>query len=391
MTYVLLLAVTLCIELAMNLPMGSLPLLLDQEGAARQQIALAMGAGMFTSVLVSMPIGTLADRIGRVFTMRLGMVGALAALLCLNFSHGAIAGALIMGLRSMSMIAFMTAIAAYVSGMVGEKRSLSAVGTLGIMGNIAFASAPAFAVWLWQHGCGREQFLYASLVIALGIIGLYMLPREAPRVVPEHAKKLLFIRKEWFPAIAFSICGALQAGVNVSLAVLAFHDRGIANGAMLFTISASTTVLFRYGAGLAVEKFGPRKMAVPTAIVQAVGCVFASGAHDNTGIILAGVCFGIGWAAIVPVVLGLLFQESGDHDRGSAMGAFHFAFGTGAALGSGVAALSSLFGSGYSTAITVCAMAPLISLPLICVTGKKNEPVLHEAELQVLPISETFE
>lgn len=390
MNYLLLLGITLCIELAMNLPMGSLPLLLDHEGVATQQIALVMGAGMITSVLVSIPLGAVVDRIGSIVTMRLGMIGALAALLCLTFSHGAMSAAMIMGLRSAAMVSFMASIAAYVSFMVTKERSVTAVATLGIMGNLAWAIAPAVAVSLWQHGYGREQFLWASIVLAVGIIGLYFLPKDKPKSAPAHAKKLVLLRKEWLPAIVLSIAGALQAGVNCSLAILAFHERGIANGAMLFTASASTTVFLRYGAGKLVEKFGPRKMAIPTAIAQATGCLIAANAHDNYGVMSAGIFLGVAWAGITPVVLGLLFQESGDHDRGAAMGAFHFAFGLGATLGTGVATLCTIAGHGYTAAITVSAIAPLIALPLVFFS-KVKEQSIPEAELQILPITENFD
>lgn len=48
MTYAILLLSAFCLELVLNLPVGSLPLALESEGATREQIAMAMGAGMFT-------------------------------------------------------------------------------------------------------------------------------------------------------------------------------------------------------------------------------------------------------------------------------------------------------------------------------------------------------
>lgn len=375
MTLILLLAVTLCIELAMNLPMGSLPLLLDQEHVARDHITLAMGAGMLTSVLVSIPIGAYVDRVGRILMMRIGIIGALISLIILSTTHGALPAAMIMSMRTIFMVTFMTAMAAYVSMIVPEERSVSAVSLMGVTGNLAFAIAPATAVWLWQHGFGRMQFLGGAAVLAVGAFLLLNLPKEREGADKASEKKrLVFMRKEWLPAIGFAMAGALQAGVNCSLAVLAFHERGIANGAVLFTASALTTVFFRYHAGRAVETVGPRKMAVPTALLQSAGCVLAAGAHSITTVTLAGICFGIGWAAVVPVVLGLFFEEASSEYRGAAMGAFHFAFGTGAALGAGVATLCSMYGNGYMHAISICACAPLFSLPFLWITHKAISP-----------------
>jgi MFS family permease len=376
MTYFWLLVNTLLIELAMNLPIGSLPLVLEHDGAARSQIAMAMGVGMLTSVFVSLPIGALVDRIGRILTMKLAVFGTFFTLTLLWLTHGAVWGGILMGMRSISMIAFMTAQAAYISVFVPKERSVSAVATVGIMGNLAFATAPAFAVWLWQHGCGREQYLAANAIMMLAAIFLFFLPKEEKTSHPEQSsEERVILRKEWLPAIVYSVAGTIQAGVNVSLAVLAFHDRGIVNGAILFTVSALTTFVFRYGAGRAVELFGPRIVAVPTAIAQAAGCVLAAQATSMPMVIAAGVCFGIGWAAIVPVVLAIYFEESSLHSRGAAMGSFHFAFGLGAALGAGLATLTSWLGTGYGAAMMVAAATPFVGLFTV-LTARK--PIVAE-------------
>ena len=191
------------------------------------------------------------------------------------------------------------------------------------------------------------------------------------------------MRKAWLPAIAFSSAGAMQAGVNGALAVLAFHDRGIANGALLFSASAFTTVVFRYAAGRAVERFGPRAIAVPTAVVQAIGCLVAAHAMTMPMVIAAGICLGIGWACIVPVVLGLFFEESVPEERGAAMGAFHFAFGLGAALGSAVATVSTCLGHGYGTAMMTCAVVPAVSLILVLPSRRRR--VMAEPKLALSP------
>jgi hypothetical protein len=90
MTYALLLLTALCLELTLNLPVGSLPLALEHDGATREQIAMSMGAGMFTFLIVSIPIGALVDRIGRIATMRLGVALAFITMIALYFTHGSL-------------------------------------------------------------------------------------------------------------------------------------------------------------------------------------------------------------------------------------------------------------------------------------------------------------
>jgi MFS family permease len=184
-------------------------------------------------------------------------------------------------------------------------------------------------------------------------------------------KRRIFMRKTWTPAILFATSCALQGGVNGSLAVLTFHDRGITNGATIFTASALTTVLFRYPAGRLVEILGPRVVAIPTALFQVTGCILASGAHSLGLVIAAGSCLGVAWSSIVPVALALLFEQSSARTRGAAMGAYNFALGAGAAAGAGIATVATVLGHGYSAAIVTCAVAPLLTLPLVLLSKKR--------------------
>jgi MFS family permease len=373
MTYALLLLTALCLELALNLPVGSLPLALEHDGATREQIAMSMGAGMFTFLIVSIPIGALVDRIGRIATMRIGIALAFISMAALYITHGPVLGGALMACRAMALCGFMTAQFAYGSMIVPKDRSVSAVATMGIIGNFCFALAPALGVFLWQSGCGRQQYLWAEVLIAIGAILLTKLPEKHDMKMPASSRRRIMLRRTWTPAILFALSCALQGGVNGSLAVITFHDRGIANGATIFSASALTTVLFRYPAGRLVEIFGPRKIAIPTALFQVAGCLLASQAHSLLFVIVAGACLGVGWSSIVPVALALLFEQSSARTRGAAMGAYNFSLGSGAAVGAAVATVSTVLGHGYSEAMITCAVAPLLALPLVLLSNRREK------------------
>jgi MFS family permease len=82
-------------------------------------------------------------------------------------------------------------------------------------------------------------------------------------------------------------------------------------------------------------------------------------------VIVAGVCLGAAWGAVVPVSLGLLFEHSSPRTRGAAMGAYNLAFNGGAACGALLATFATLAGGGYALAIAICAVAPLAALPYV--------------------------
>jgi cyanate permease len=53
------------------------------------------------------------------------------------------------------------------------------------------------------------------------------------------------------------------------------------------------------------------------------------------------------------------------------MGAYNFALGAGAAAGAGIATVATVLGHGYSAAIVTCAVAPLLTLPLVLLSKKR--------------------
>jgi MFS family permease len=365
MPYAILVVSALLFESALNLPIGSLPLALTREGASDSAAATAMGTGMFAALLASLPTGVLVDRIGRLATLRFAAGLGIVALLGLSAVHGPLLSGVFVGLRSISVVAYMTAEFAYASELASSDRAVSTVATLGMIGNLTFAAAPAIGVTLWQHGVGREMYVIAMIAALAGAALLFALPARYDRRASTVRGERRMLRSAWIPAIVFCIGSTLQGGVNGSLAVLTFHERGIANGAAIFSASAFCSFLLRYPSGRLVDRFGPRWVALPTALMQAVGCVLAARATTLSEVIVAGAFLGTAWAAVVPVSLGLLFEKSDAETRGAAMGAYNLAFSGGAAFGAVLATLSVLAGPGYGLAVAVCAAAPFCALPFV--------------------------
>jgi MFS family permease len=364
MAYAVLIVSALFFELALNLPVGTMPLALTAEGASRSAVAIAMGFGMFAALLVSLPVGALVDRLGRLFMIRAAALLGVASMLGLAFAHGPVWGCVLLGLRSVAVVTYMTAEFAYASELASSSRAVSDVATLGMIGNLCFGVGPALSVFLWQHGIGREQYLYGTVLAGAGAACLIALPKRYDQR-RAHRERGIVLRKLWLPACGFALACTLQGGVNGSLAVLTFHERGIVNGAAIFSASALVSFLLRYPSGRLVDRFGPRAIAVPTVVLQAAGCLLAASAHSLWAVVVAGVFLGSAWAAVVPVALGLLFEHSSNETRGAAMGAYNLAFSGGAACGALLGTAATLAGGGYAFAILACAFAPVVVLPYV--------------------------
>jgi MFS family permease len=372
MVYAVLVASAFLIEVALNAPLGSLPLALVRAHVPAGEIALVLGAGPIAALLVSVPIGGLADRFGRLPTIRIAAALCVLSVGALAYVHDPILTGAIMAVRGIAITAYVTAEFAYISAVVAPERAVSATATLGMVGNLSFAIAPAAGFWLWQHGIERQQFLWAAGVALTGALILSGLPAETLRRVRRSRK--IFMRSAWLPAIAFLVACSLAGGVNGALAIVTFHERGIANGALLFTALASTTFVLRFFAGRLVDRFGPRAVAVPTAIAQCAGALLAAHAQTPGAVIVAGLCMGIAWSAVVPVGIGLLFERSSSGTRGAAMGSYNLAFSVGLTAGSVIAAAAAAWGGGYTLAMSLCAAASPAALPWLFFAGPARPP-----------------
>jgi MFS family permease len=363
---------TIVSEFACNLPTGALPLALLRDGATHSEVAFAMGGGLFAQLLGSVPVGAVVDRVGRLKTIRASMLLMALSTLGMTFLHGAVWGGVLMGLRGFSMMSYVTAEFAYVAEIVPSERSISAVSTLGMIANLVFAFAPAVGVWLWNNGFGRDQFAYGAAIIVAGGSVLWFLPRQHD-IKPRRRSRLILMRSAWLPAVAFLSAAAMQSGVNTALAVVTFTQRGIVNGALIFTSMAIVTAALRYPAGRFVEKYGPRLMTLPVAAAQIAGCLLAAGAHTAGTVLAAGALLGVAWSAVVPVGVGLFFEKSTPGTRGAAMGAYNLSFAIGTSAGALLAALLARFGLNYTAAIASCALAPLVAVPFVFIRIARRE------------------
>ncbi|HET9097251.1 MAG TPA: MFS transporter [Candidatus Baltobacteraceae bacterium] len=365
---------TLVSEIAFNLPMGALPLALLRDGATHSEVAFAMGGGVFAQLFGSVPIGAVVDRVGRLRMVRASVILVSLSTFGMTFLHGPVWGGLLMGLRGFSATSYVTAEFAYVSEIIPKERSVSAVSILGTIGNVVFAFAPALAVWMWNHGIGREQFSYAGLIALAGGTVLWFLPRGHGARRTKRRSRLILMRSKWLPAMGFLSAVAMQSGVNTALAVVTFTQRGIGNGALIFTSMAIMAAALRYPAARAVERFGVGAVVLPVAAVQIAGCLAAASAHSAGTVLLAGALLGCAWSAVVPVGVALFFQHSSPGTRGVAMGAYNLSFAIGSSSGALLAALLTRFGLSYATAISACALAPLLALPFVYLRIVRREP-----------------
>src|SRR5471030_1925835 len=126
MAYAILLISALLVDIAFNMPLGSLPIALSRQGVPLGAIALIVGAGSIAALAASVPIGGLADRFGRLPTVRIAAVVCGLAMMSLSFVTDPLLNGVIMGVRGIAATAYVTAEFAYASAIVAPERAVSA-------------------------------------------------------------------------------------------------------------------------------------------------------------------------------------------------------------------------------------------------------------------------
>ncbi len=366
----ILLTAALLTNFATGMVAGSLPLALLSEGNRVSIVALVMSMGVVTAACASIPMGWVADAIGKRRTLTLAVGCAMCALIGQFLAHGAVESAIAWSLQSFANITFNNAQLAFISKVAPEERRVSSTASTAVFVNLGLATAPVFAVFLWQHGIGRQQYLLGAVLAIINLVLLSFLPADS--VTRHRRTRTILLRSAWLPAILLGIAVNLQSGVNAALSVAIFHHRGIANPALLLAVTSTTALLARYPMARLVETYGSKALAIPTVIMQASGCIVAGFAWDSVHVVFGGILLGWAWAGIYPSVLSMFLERSSKATRGRAMGALGFAAGVGAALGGLIATISSAIGLGYTFAMVCAALSSVCVLPLVLVTPDKR-------------------
>jgi len=93
-------------------------------------------------LLVSVPIGGLGDRFGRLPTIRLAACLCVVSVGALAYFHDPIVSGAIMAVRGIAITAFVTAEFAYAGAVVAPERAISATAILGIGRKSQFRDCP---------------------------------------------------------------------------------------------------------------------------------------------------------------------------------------------------------------------------------------------------------
>lgn len=309
-----------------------LPLFVKDLGGDAASIGYVMGIFGIASVSTALVSGFLIDRYGQRIFMLLG--SALMFLFSLLYLFVSDINAIMYALRLLQGIAFglfFTSAATAVSYTIPREIRHSCLTTFGITTIACFSVGPFFGEILIEKFGYNTFFLYASSFQLLAFILCFFSAKSIRGVLTgrifQGFYKVLFSDK-------FSVLFLVNLMIAVGLGSLVhfFHvhlyEKGLQMG-IFFVIYAVVAILIRLVGGKFSDVIERRKIALPALFMMVASMPIAFFVESYTHLILFSVVFSVGYGFAYPTVNTMVIDRAHAGERGTAVGIFNMAYGTG--------------------------------------------------------------
>jgi MFS family permease len=310
------------------------PLRLVQLGATKAESGRFLTAFTVGSALGALATGQLADRIG--LRRMMGITAGLFTLIMASYAfihvrwmlfalapvHGAVWSGLV------------TSQPAMLGAIIPPDRRAEGMSWYGLASPSGVVFGPTFGVLLFRVAGWETMCLLLVPCFAL----LAWLSRQLPPDPPHGARPKRPLRlpePEVFSLSAILFFVALSYGTLTSYSAQEAIDRGFAWPAAFLSCLAIGMVAMRLFMG--IRGFGrrPIRLLPAMAFVTAAGlAIITFGPGGTARHILSGLVYGAGYSMIYTLLNAEVLEVVPPDRRGSAFGAFMFAFDTGIGLGS---------------------------------------------------------
>ena len=316
-----------------------LPEIERRTGAGDAALGFAIAAYAIPILVVSIPTGRLADRIGRRPLLLGGLVltGAGSIVIALSGSLGVLlAGRAVQGLGS---TASWVAALALVSDLARPGRKGEAIGFALAANSFGAIAGPALGGIVGGAVSFEAPFLVVTgLSLAMLVAGVVVLPRGERASRPSSSVSVVEAlgRRAVLAPGAVAIAGAAFIGM-VDFTLPLDLDRRLGTAAisigLLFGGAALLDAFASPIAGRAGDRRGRRPVAAAGAATVALAGALLAIFGSLTGAGAALALFGIGQSVVFAAAVPWLDEGFGDLDRGLAYGALNLVFAIGYTLG----------------------------------------------------------
>lgn len=200
----------------------------------------------------------------------------------------------------------------------------------------------------------------------------------------EARKPSKFEKKLLLPSLLNFLMSITYGGL-VSFIALFGSEAHIANPGYFFLFNALAVILIRPFSGKLYDRFGPKSLLVPGAVLLIAGLLLLSLAHSTLGLFGAALCYGLGWGALQPTMQTWMIQVVNPHQRGMANGMFLNSLDLGVALGAmilGTIASATSYTSMYRYSVVFVGLYIVIGI-IYMVKAKKTPAQSQSIHIKV--------
>lgn len=328
---------SLLFSASFNMLIPELPEYLSNMGGAEYK---GLIIALFTLTAgISRPFsGRLTDTLGRVPVMA---VGSIVCFVCgiLYPVLGTVSGFLFLRLIHGFSTGFKpTATAAYVADIVPRERWGEALGLHGLCFSIGMALGPAIGSSIKLYS-SMNMLFYASSVFALLSIVILMNMKETLKHKQRFSLRILKISRkdiialEVLPAAIVTFLSYMAYGVILTLIPDWSQHLGIANKGLFFMVFTITSVMIRFGAGKASDKYGRLRLIVIGLFLLIISLVIVGFSTSIAGFLAGAALYGVSTGIVSPALNAWTVDMSFPEHRGKAMATMYIALEAGIGLG----------------------------------------------------------
>lgn len=339
----------------------TLPLFITQMGGNQQQVGLAMGALMLSSVIFRPIVGGLLDRFGRRPFMIGGLIVFIISMYMYNWVGGIIMLMALRILHGMSWAVSTTSMMTAVTDMIPSVRRGEGMGWFSTSMTVAMAIGPMIGLFVMQGSSYQTMFLVA---VGFSIFALLLtLFAQIPYKPLTGSKKIQIFEKSVLP-VMIPIFFLFIAYGGITTFVPLFANEIHVNSGTFFLVYAATLALIRPLAGKISDLKGETYVIIPSLVVTVIALIALSFSTNLLGLIVAAVLYGIGFGSAQPALQAIMIRLAPEDRKGAANAFFSTATDLGIGLGAIFLGLVSEY-LNYQALFLVSACSVVLSIVLL--------------------------
>jgi MFS family permease len=342
-----------------------LPLYLKRLGADDSTVGAIMGTNGLAALCFLPVVAACIDRLGRRRFLLGGTAGmALAAALFPLIERVSPFLFVLRVLQGVSFAAAFTATTTYAADLAPVAQRARALGIFGLSTLLTHAIAPGLGEEIIHRAGFPTLFWGASLCTLIALAIVMRLPEQ--RITGTRSSALegggRLVRMHWVIDVTTVLAG-MGFGTVVTFVAAYVHHEGLGRVGFFFVAYTTAAILVRVvGAGLS-DRFGRRRVIVPSLLVLAAAIVSLSLVRSIPFLMLAGMLFGSAQGINYPTLHAYVVDVSQAGTLGRAQALFNGAFNL------GVTGSAFLFGIvaehyGYRSMFVLAALMPVLGCAL---------------------------